>query len=228
MFRRCIADLVRDGLLSHTTQSGQRFMWFWNIGAPRRQEPPSAPLAGMRVLLVEDAFDVHRRNVRELQSAGASVDLECSWQSACELLDRRPEAYDAVAFDFDMPLPDQVETTRRLRERGIDAVFLALTCKTDREVRRQGIPRGCDAVLHKPIDRRELASCLAGDAGEQRRLAKRSRGRSAFPSGFLQDRFGRDWGQQACCRPRASRPSQSDWREAVKNCRKQSCNSLAQ
>jgi DNA-binding response OmpR family regulator len=147
-------------------------MWFWNIGARTERELPSSrPLAGLRVLLVEEAFDVHRRNARALQEAGASVNLECGWRSAFDHLRRRPDEYDAVVFDLDLPLPDQAETTRRLRDGRVAATILGLTLKTDREVPDQGFARGCDAVIRAPIDGAKVAAAIGRTQARQRRLA---------------------------------------------------------
>ncbi|HEV7279880.1 MAG TPA: hypothetical protein VGN57_06660 [Pirellulaceae bacterium] len=141
-------------------------MWFWNFASwRRRHNGPALTLAGLRVLLVEDAFDWHRPNLHALEAAGASVDLECAWQSAFDLLDRRPDDYDAVVFDLDLPLPDQVKTVRRLRHRGISALILGLTARDDQEVERHRRSSGCDAVLRLPIDRCDVTSPVSLIAG---------------------------------------------------------------
>lgn len=70
----------------------------------------------------------------------------------------------AVLVDLVMPGIDGLELCRRLRRSaaGEQLGLVVLSGMDDAETRRTALEAGADAVMTKPVDRRELRDCLAG------------------------------------------------------------------
>lgn len=143
-------------------------MWFRNIFPwQRRSYAPTATLAELRILLVEDNYDPRRRILHALREAGASVDLECCGRSAVDTVERRREEYDAVLFDLEAPLPDQVDTIRRLRQDGTSPAIIGLAARREQEIELRWLACGCDAVLWSPIDCLAVRSAILAAAAKR-------------------------------------------------------------
>ena len=130
----------------------------------------SGPLAGRRILLVEDAPIDRRLTAGLLTRSGAEVVLECNGQAAVDRIYPRrggPEAFDAVLMDLMMSPIDGAEATETLRGRGFAAPILILTASTDPADAARCGAAGCDHFLSKPMPYetllRVLAECVAGD-----------------------------------------------------------------
>lgn len=69
-----------------------------------------------------------------------------------------------VLMDLVMPGMDGIELCRRLRRSaaGGQLGLVVLSGMDDAETRRTALEAGADAVMTKPVDRRELRDCLAG------------------------------------------------------------------
>ncbi len=123
----------------------------------------------LRILLVEDD-ETNRKAIAEmLQRLGHGCDLAANGEAAVRALARRE--YDAVLMDYQMPVMDGFEATRRIREREkvlrrrtpiIATTADALAGSPD-TLRRMGM----DEYIPKPIDIRELAGALARLTGEE-------------------------------------------------------------
>ena len=125
-------------------------------------EVPASPLAGMRVLLVEDN-EINQIVASELlRAAGAVVDIAENGVEALATLGAHPRAYNAVLMDVQMPLMDGYEATRRIR---IDPRFqalpvIALTAHAMADERARCFEAGMNEHLGKPIDRSTLLETL--------------------------------------------------------------------
>jgi CheY-like chemotaxis protein/HPt (histidine-containing phosphotransfer) domain-containing protein len=125
--------------------------------APISSQPPSH-FAG-RVLVVEDQEDDRRLVEKMLQRLGLTV--VCA-RSGAEALDLAADRFDVVLMDVEMPEPDGLEVTRRLRAAGVAVPIVALTAAALAGDRERCLQAGCTAYVPKPIDRPVLVRALAG------------------------------------------------------------------
>jgi signal transduction histidine kinase len=118
------------------------------------------PLKNLNVLVVDDAPDNQLLIWHFLTKAGASMD------SADNGLDGYKKAltgnYDLILMDVQMPLMDGYTATQRLREHGYRKPIIALTAHAMSEVRKKCLTVGYTDHLTKPINPKELVSCIAG------------------------------------------------------------------
>lgn len=112
----------------------------------------------MRVLLAEDEKSLNRIMVKQLKSAGYSVDSCFDGAEAYELI--RSTDYDAAVFDVMMPLMNGFEVVRKIREQGIDTPVIFLTARDSIEDRVTGLDIGADDYLVKPFSFEELSARL--------------------------------------------------------------------
>ncbi|MBK1689458.1 response regulator [Rubrivivax gelatinosus] len=126
--------------------------------------PPSAGLAGLRVLLVEDHALNQELAASLLRRRGAEVVIADNGLVALETLAARgPEAFDVVLMDVQMPVLDGLEATRRLRrEARFDTLpVLAMTAHALDEERRRCLAAGMQGHIAKPLDVAALEAALA-------------------------------------------------------------------
>lgn len=112
-------------------------------------------LAGMRVLLVEDAPDNRFLFARFLRIAGVEVDIA---ENGAEALEKANSSlHDVVLMDIQMPVLDGRQAAASLRENGFCRPIIALTASgygAERETQ-------FDAYLTKPISQSALVAELA-------------------------------------------------------------------
>lgn len=120
----------------------------------------SANLRGARVLLVDDNEVNRSLGLDILTQAGLIVDLANDGSEALTKIDQN--AYDAVLMDWQMPVMDGFEATRRIRA---DARFaklpiLAMTANAMSGDREKCLAVGMDDHIAKPINVKDLLTCL--------------------------------------------------------------------
>jgi signal transduction histidine kinase len=133
----------------------------------RRSDPPpvaatalegNAPLAGIRILLVEDSEDNQILVSRYLRSSGARVELA---SNGLEAVEKALEGdHDVILMDIQMPVLDGHEATARLRKAGYARPIIALTAHALREERERALKGGFDNYLTKPLQRGSLIKTL--------------------------------------------------------------------
>jgi CheY-like chemotaxis protein len=174
--RRLVRLLGGDLVLDHSdVGKGSRFSFWLDvevIAEKTRRYPLPAPinqqsLAGMMVLLVDDAPDNQFLVSHMLRNAGASVDLA---SDGSEGIERALHGhYDIVLMDLQMPRLDGYEATTILRSRGYTRPIIALTAHAMKEERDRCISKGFTDHLAKPIKQRELLAQIqrhaSGKAG---------------------------------------------------------------
>ena len=129
-------------------------------------EPPQAgaPLAGLRVLLVEDDADARALVRAILEAHGAQVDVADSAPRALAML--AEVAPDVLVSDIGMPGHDGHWLVRQVRADAREAIrrmpAVALTAFAGEADRTRALEAGFDAYVSKPIDEAGLVQCLAG------------------------------------------------------------------
>ncbi len=129
---------------------------------------PSAPtqhgprLRGAHVLVVDDSAMNRDLVERALALEGATATLAADGQQALELLKSRPQAFDAVLMDVQMPVLDGLGATRRIRaELGLVALpVIAFTAGVRDEQQAAARAAGADDVLPKPMDLEQMTQLL--------------------------------------------------------------------
>ncbi|QTN27335.1 response regulator [Rhodoferax sp. AJA081-3] len=131
---------------------------------PRPMDPDDTlfvQLRGARVLLVDDNEVNQELGSDILTEAGIRVDLASNGEQAVAKVLHNP--YDAVLMDWQMPVMDGFEATRRIRaEPGFaDLPILAMTANAMSGDRERCLAVGMDDHIPKPIDVHQLLSTLA-------------------------------------------------------------------
>jgi CheY-like chemotaxis protein len=131
--------------------------------APAASAPGKpAPLAGVRVLLVEDMPTNQLIASEILESFGITVDLaENGVQALKKLLDEG-NSYDMVLMDIQMPEMDGLAATRHLRASGkLDRLpIIAMTAHAMDSERQRCLDVGMNDFVTKPIDPEGLRDIL--------------------------------------------------------------------
>jgi signal transduction histidine kinase/DNA-binding response OmpR family regulator len=117
-----------------------------------------APLAGMKILLVEDSEDNQTLVSRYLKGAGAVVELADNGLDAVEAA--IDGDHDVILMDIQMPILDGHEATARLRQAGYTRPIVALTAHAMRDERERALKGGFDEYLTKPLQRAALIKTL--------------------------------------------------------------------
>ena len=129
-------------------------------GIPREFEP-----LGLTVLVAEDNPVNRAVAVGMLDTTGCEATAVTTGQEALHELERR--SFDVVMMDWQMPVMDGLEATRRIRSldhrnaRGGRLPVLGLTANAMDSDRKTCIAAGMDAVVSKPFTLRQLYDALS-------------------------------------------------------------------
>ena len=130
--------------------------------------PPSGrmarpPLAGVRVLVVDDEEEVRRYVVTALRSAGVEVRAASSAREALDALEEWPA--DVVLTDLGMPRADGFDLLHWIRASGVERVrgvpVVALTAFAMPEDRERVSEAGFQGFLAKPVEPSQLRTAVA-------------------------------------------------------------------
>ena len=132
------------------------------VAAPEGDRAAGPRLAGMQVLVVDDSAMNRDLVQRALALEGACATLAADGQQAIELLRGRPQAFDAVLMDVQMPVLDGLSATRRIRdELGLAALpVIAFTAGVGEDQQAAARAAGADDVLPKPMDLEQMTQLL--------------------------------------------------------------------
>lgn len=137
--------------------------------APERSAPAprQGDLAGVKVLLVDDADDTLDVLQQILHQSGATTMAASSAGTALALLER--EQPDVIVSDIGMPDIDGFELMRRIRRRSAGAggaiPAIALTAFTRQDDRSKAIQAGFTDYLAKPVEPGSLVDHIAQVVG---------------------------------------------------------------
>jgi PAS domain S-box-containing protein len=131
---------------------------------PAAQDGP--PLAGIRLLLVEDNAVNMLIADSFLTGWGASVVQATDGRQAVDIVDRDPGAIDAVLLDMHMPIMSGYDALAELRTRysRAELPIVALTAAALLSEQERCMGLGADEFITKPIDADKLLSTLLGVA----------------------------------------------------------------
>lgn len=115
-------------------------------------------MQSMKLLLVEDDFDLSSALSRSLETRGFEV-LRCA-EGHEALLAARKKAFDVIVLDLTLPGLDGLELLSRLRGDGNRTPVLVLTARGAVSDRVVGLNAGADDYLAKPFDLEELMARL--------------------------------------------------------------------
>lgn len=145
--------------------------------------PDRTALAGISILVVDDARDNRALMKRMLEHAGAEVQLASDGEEAVDKA--TTQDFNIILMDIQMPKMDGYEATSKLRRLGYNKPILALTAHAMRAELERCLEAGCDQCLSKPVARKKLIEVVKESLGktfkpvESLRLAKTP---SAVPS----------------------------------------------
>jgi chemotaxis signal transduction protein len=80
---------------------------------------PLDSLVGRRILVVEDSTFFQNLARKLLEKHGATVEIAGNGIEALDVLEARPDAYDLVFTDIEMPLLNGIELARELKRRAV-------------------------------------------------------------------------------------------------------------
>ncbi|PND39099.1 hypothetical protein C1O66_17250 [Paucibacter aquatile] len=113
----------------------------------------AAPLAGIRLLVVEDNLNNQQVARELLEDAGASVRLASNGQEAVDIMRADAGAVDLLLMDVQMPVMDGYTATRILREElGLRLPIVAMTANAMASDREECLAAGMDEHVGKPFD----------------------------------------------------------------------------
>ena len=124
---------------------------------------PGSRLAGAHLLAVDDSAMSRDLIERALALEGATVTLAADGQQALQILSTRPECFDGVLMDVQMPVMDGLTATRAIREGlGLTTLpIIAFTAGVREEQRDAARAAGVNDVLPKPLDLEQMTAVLA-------------------------------------------------------------------
>lgn len=115
---------------------------------------------GAHILLVEDN-PINQQVAQELLTAeGFIIDIANNGQEALDVL--RPNKYDLILIDLQMPVLDGYATTRRIRENADynNLPIIAMTADAIQGIREKALASGMNDYVTKPIELNSLFTAL--------------------------------------------------------------------
>ena len=126
-----------------------------------------------RVLVVDDDPTVCEMIQDVLNSADMETVTHTSSQEAATRIE--VEKFQAVFLDVNMPSPDGLELTRRIRASGLNRTtpIVMITGEDDRTILSRAFQAGASFFLFKPIDRHRMLRLIRVAEGPMQREARR-------------------------------------------------------
>ena len=132
---------------------------------------PSAsarPLAGLYLLLADDAGAIRQLYADAFRNAGAEVGeaedgaaAVALWQTA----DGSGRPFDVVVLDYAMPMLDGAEVASRLRSLGCSGAIVGVSGEISSEGEDRWLEAGCDKVVCKGLSLPDLVATVAATCG---------------------------------------------------------------
>ena len=147
----------------------------------RRKSDGAQPLAGMRLLVVEDNPNNQQVARELLEAEGALVQIAQHGREGVEAVAAADPPFDVVLMDLQMPVMDGFTATRRIREDlGLrELPIVAMTANAMASDRQACLAAGMNDHVGKPFELDHLVGVLRKQAGRQR--SSEVRGAPASP-----------------------------------------------
>lgn len=128
------------------------------------------PLAGMRLLLVEDNPTNQQVGFELLGQAGASVELANDGKAAIRAVQDAPRPFDCVLMDIQMPEMDGYAATRAIRAlpNGQRLTIIAMTANVMESDRELALAAGMNDHVGKPFDLARLVETICRHTGRKK------------------------------------------------------------
>ena len=138
--------------------------------APKIPGLNSEKLRDIRAVIVEDQLDIRRLIEYFIVAAGGMVMSCSSGEEVLSVIRERPDSFDVILMDIQMPRLDGYETTRQIRALGIDKPIIAVTAGAMAGDQANCFAAGCSDYVSKPIDMAKLLDTIARAVSQQRSL----------------------------------------------------------
>jgi len=129
-----------------------------------------------RVLVIDD--DASTCDLIEQVLAAADIECLALTRSDRAAQHLSTEKFHAIFLDVNMPPPDGIELTRKIRSGGLNAStpIMVITGDDDRGLLKRAFATGANYLLYKPIDRQDVLQLLRATQGsiesEKRRFRR--------------------------------------------------------
>jgi CheY-like chemotaxis protein len=130
-----------------------------NNDAPRVN---NEQLAGLNLLVVDDS-EINREVAHQiLAGEGANVEIAENGRKAIALLMSKPDYFDVILMDVQMPVMDGYTATQHIRSLPElhDLPIIALTAGAFKKHRATALAAGMNDFIAKPFDVNELVGCI--------------------------------------------------------------------
>lgn len=108
----------------------------------------------MRILIIEDEFDLAEALAKGLKNNGYAADIALLGEEALQKIELNE--YDLAVLDLNLPDIDGLELCKTLRARRPKLLILILTCRKRLKDKVMGLDMGADDYLAKPFHFQEL------------------------------------------------------------------------
>lgn len=108
----------------------------------------------VRILIVEDDYNVRRLFKETLLDEGFDVFAANNGNEALDIIDK--QSIDLILLDIVMPEMDGLSLTRLLRQTNINLPIIIISAKSEPKSKREGFVSGIDDYMVKPVDLKEL------------------------------------------------------------------------
>ena len=161
---RTLAKLLNRQVEPAPVAKSQRLVTQYSVREELKQS--------VRILLAEDNPINQQLAMTMLDKAGYHVTLATNGSEAVEMYCRRPQDFDIILMDVQMPDMDGLEATRQIRARGFTTVpVVAMTASSMAGDREACLTSGMNDYISKPINRegvfRAIDRCLHEAEGRQ-------------------------------------------------------------